>query len=130
MKFSLLILGGPYTSQSINTALRFAKAAIENKHTIYRAFFYHDGIYAANSLITPPQDEANIPEQWAQLAKQHNIDLVVCVASALKRGVLNSQEAQRYEKKAHNLHDKFDISGLGQLVDAMTISDRMVSFGP
>lgn len=130
MKFSLLILGAPYTSQSMHTALRFANASIESEHSIYRVFFYHDGINAGNNLITPAQDELNVPEEWARLAKTHNIDLVVCIASALKRGVLNSQEAERYEKTSQNLHESFDISGLGQLVDAMIISDRIVSFGP
>lgn len=130
MIFSLLVLGAPYSSQSTHTALRFTQAAIDSGHQVYRVFFYHDAVHCANQLSCPPQDELNIPEKWQQLAEQHNIDLVSCVASALKRGVVNAQEAERYEKPASNLADGFDMSGLGQLVDANLHSDRLVSFGP
>ena len=130
MQFSLLILGSPYSSQSVSTALRFAHAAVNAKHNLYRIFFYHDAVNCANTLITPPQDDINIPEQWQTLAHDHNIDLVVCIASALKRGVLDATEADRYEQPGHNLTAGFEISGLGQLVDASIHSDRVITFGP
>lgn len=129
MQFSLLILGAPYSTQSASTAFRFAQAAIDSGHTLYRVFFYHDGVYCANDLVTPPQDEDNQPANWGTLAEQHNVDLVVCIASALKRGVIDKAEAQRYEKSAPNLARGFSISGLGQLVDATIISDRVITFG-
>lgn len=130
MQFSLLILGSPYTSQSATTALRFAKAALDSGHDIYRVFFYNDGVNTGNSLITPPQDEVNIPKQWQLLSQEYDIDLVICVSSALKRGIIDSTEAKRYEKETHNLYSTFEISGLGQLVDANSQSDRLVTFGP
>lgn len=130
MKFSLLILGAPYSTQSMSTALRFANAVLASGNELYRVFFYHDGIHAGNSLITPPQDETNLPELWSELAKQHQLDLVVCISSALKRGVLDSSEAERYEQSTANLKEGFEISGLGQLIDASINSDRVVSFGP
>jgi tRNA 2-thiouridine synthesizing protein D len=130
MQFSLLILGSPYSSQSISTALRFANAAVEAKHNLYRIFFYHDAVNCANDLITPPQDDTNIPKQWQALARDHNVDLVVCIASALKRGILDATEADRYERPSHNLTEGFEISGLGQLIDASIKSDRVITFGP
>ena len=130
MKYTLNILGAPYSTQSMSTALRFANALVKQGHQLYRVFFYHDAVNAGNSLITPPQDEINIPAQWQSLAEQHNIDLVVCIASALKRGVLNDSESSRYEKNSSNLAEGFDISGLGQLIEAIAESDRVVSFGP
>lgn len=130
MKISLLILGSPYSTQSVHTALRFASAAVQQGHDIYRVFFYHDAVNTGNGLITAPQDEQQLPSAWSSLAQQYNIDLVVCIASALKRGVLDATEAQRYEKPASNLQDNFNLSGLGQWVDAMLVSDRIVSFGP
>jgi tRNA 2-thiouridine synthesizing protein D len=57
------------------------------------------------------------------------MDLVVCIAAALRRGVLNQEEAERYEKSTHNLAQEFNISGLGQLVDAAVNSDRLITFG-
>lgn len=130
MKFSLLVLGAPYSNQSVSTALRYAHAVIEQGHELYRVFFYHDAVNTANELITPPQDEPNLPQQWQQLAQQHQVDLVVCIASALKRGTINASEAQRYDKRSDNLLADFDISGLGQWIEAMAVSDRVVSFGP
>jgi tRNA 2-thiouridine synthesizing protein D len=129
MQFSLLILGSPSSTQSASTAFRFAQAVINSGHTLYRVFFYHDGVYCANELVTPAQDEESLPENWASLAAEHNVDLVVCIASALKRGVIDKAEALRYEKPASNLRENFSISGLGQLVDAAIVSDRVITFG-
>ena len=130
MIFSLLVLGAPYSTQSPATALRFAKAAIAADHCIHRIFFYHDAVNCANQLITPPQDRIKLPQQWQAFAKENKVDMVVCIASALKRGVLDKTEAQRYDKPASNLMEHFEISGLGQLVDASIHSDRVISFGP
>jgi len=129
MIFSLAIYAPPYTSQASDSAYRFALALLENDHTLYRVFFYQDGVHTASSLSTPPQDEIRYTQNWQTLAQQHKIDLVVCIAAALKRGLLNQQEASRYDKPAFNLAEGFEISGLGQLVDAAVMSDRLITFG-
>ena len=129
MKFSLLILGAPYSSQACGTALRFARAVVASGHEISRVFFFDDGTYVASSLIVSPQDEANPGEAWQQFAAEHQLDMVTCVSSALKRGILDDTEAERYEKPASNLLDEFEISGLGQLIDAALQSDRLITFG-
>ncbi len=130
MIFSVAVFGAPYSSQACLTALRFSTAVIEAGHDLYRVFFYHDGVYCGNSLITPPQDEININEAWCNLAKTHDTELVVCIASALRRGMLDKTEADRYEKTAWNLSPEFTVSGLGQLIDAGLESDRLVTFLP
>lgn len=129
MIFSLAIYAAPYSSQASDSAYRFAQALLENGHSLYRVFFYHDAVHTASALTTPPQDEINFTQSWQKLALEHNIDLVVCIAAALKRGLLNQHEAARYEKSTFNLANGFEISGLGQLVDAAVISDRLVTFG-
>jgi tRNA 2-thiouridine synthesizing protein D len=129
MIFSLAIYGAPYTSQASDTAYRFACAALENKHRIHRIFFYHDGAYNGSLLITPPQDSLNLLGIWQQLGKDHHIDLVVCIAAAMSRGILNKEESLRYNQPAFNLAEGFDLSGLGQLADAMVNSERIITFG-
>ena len=129
MIFSIAIYSAPYSSQASDSALRFAQALLAAGHTLYRVFFYHDAIHHASSLCTPQQDEINYSCEWIELARNHKVDLVVCIAAALKRGLLNQQEANRYEKPAANLADEFTISGLGQLVDAAVNSDRLITFG-
>lgn len=129
MKLSLAVYGAPHSSQSSETALNFARSALKNGHSIYRVFFYGDGVHNSSELLTPPQDEPNLFNDWQQLASEHQLDLVVCIAAALRRGLLDEKEAQRYEKPQHNLGSTFELSGLGQLVDASVSSDRVITFG-
>jgi tRNA 2-thiouridine synthesizing protein D len=118
MKFGLLVNEGPYTHQATDSAYLFARAALEKGHQIYRVFFYNDGVNNSTKLTEPPQDDRHIVNRWSKLAEEHGIDLVVCVAAALRRGI-----------KDENLAKGFRISGLGQLVEAGIQADRLVVFG-
>lgn len=129
MIFSLAIYSAPHTTQASDSAYRFAETLLSEGHSLYRVFFYQDGVYNSSNLITPAQDETDLSSGWQQLSAKYQIDMVVCIAAALKRGILNQEEAERYEKPAHNLRDGFAISGLGQLVDAALMSDRLITFG-
>ena len=128
--FALLVLGAPVSNQSVHTAYEFARAALDAGHRIARVFFYHDGVHCGNQLQIPAGGDSAVPQQWSELAGAHGVDLVVCVASALKRGIVDAGEAQRYGKQAGNLQQGFELSGLGQWVDACLQADRVVSFGP
>lgn len=129
MIFSLAVYSAPYSSQASYSAYKFAAAALDQGHSLHRVFFYQDGVHNATNLAAPPQDEFNLQQAWERLARHHNLDLVVCIAAALRRGILDDNEAKRYEKPSHNLAKDFTISGLGQLVEAAVISDRLISFG-
>ena len=129
MKFSILINEGPYTHQASDSAYQFAKAVLAGGHEIFRIFFYHDGVNNATRLTTPPQDDRNIVNRWSKLADEHKLDLVVCVAAAQRRGIVDEGEAKRNGKDATNLAPGFRISGLGQLIEAGIQSDRTVVFG-
>ena len=129
MKFTIQVNEGPYQHQSSDTAYQFAKAALEAGHEIFRVFFYHDGVNNATRLTTPPQDDRNVIARWSDLAEKHNLDLVVCVAAAQRRGILDEGEMKRHGKDGNNIADGFRISGLGQLIEAGIQSDRLVVFG-
>ena len=129
MKFGILINEGPFTHQASDTAYQFTKAAIAAGHEIFRVFFYHDGVNNANDLAVPPQDDRNVTDNWVKLAEANNIDMVVCIAAAQRRGLLDANEAQRQGKRADNIAPVFRISGLGQLVEAGIESDRLITFG-
>lgn len=118
MKFGILVNEGPYNHQASDTAYQFAKAAIDKGHEIHRVFFYHDGVNNASKLTQPPQDDRNIVNRWSKLAEEHGVDLVVCVAAALRRGIVDE-----------NLATGFRISGLGQLVESGIQADRLLTFG-
>jgi tRNA 2-thiouridine synthesizing protein D len=129
MKFAIQVNEGPYQHQASDTAYLFAKAALAKGHEIMRVFFYHDGVNNGTRLTTPPQDDRHVVNRWAQLAEQHNLDLVVCVAAAQRRGLVDDGEAKRNGKDATNIAPQFRISGLGQLIEAGIQSDRLVVFG-
>lgn len=129
MKFTIQVNEGPYTHQAADSAYQFAKAALEKGNEIFRIFFYHDGVNNATRLTTPPQDDRNIVNRWSELAEKHNVDLVVCVAAAQRRGIADAEESKRNGKDADNLAPGFRISGLGQLIEGGIQSDRLVVFG-
>ncbi len=131
MKFSIQINEGPYQHQSADTAYQFAKAAIAAGHEIFRIFFYHDGVNNATRFTMPPQDDRNVINNLAELKNPDgsDVDRVVCIAAALRRGLLDESEATKNSIEGNNIHPAFRISGLGQLIEAGIQSDRLVVFG-
>ena len=118
MKLGILVNEGPFTHQASDSAYRFAAAAIDKGHEVSRVFFYNDGVFNANRLSAPQSDDRNLVALWSKLGKENEIDLVVCIAAALRRGI-----------KEEILQEGFRISGLGQLVEAGIENDRLVVFG-
>lgn len=118
MNFGILVNEGPFTHQASDSAYRFAKAALAKGHQVPRVFFYYDGVNNGNKLSSPQADDRNLVKLWGELAAEHNIDMVVCVAAGLRRGI-----------KDEVLADGFNISGLGQLIELGIIADRTITFG-
>ena len=129
MKFGIVVNEGPYTHQASDTAYNFTKAALAGGHEVVRVFFYHDGVNNGTRLTTPPQDDRNIVNRWAELASDQGLDMVVCVAAAQRRGIVDADEAKRNGKDADNIAEGFRISGLGQLIEAGIKADRLMVFG-
>lgn len=129
MKFSIVIYSAPYSSESAATALRFAKSLIQQDHELYRLFFFGDGVHNTSKLTVVAQDELNLQQQWNELIQEHGIDSVICVSSALRRGVLNQTEADRHELSMASAFESSEVAGLGQLIDATLNSDRVINFG-
>lgn len=129
MKFTIQINTGPYTQQASDTAYRFTRAALEAGHEIHRVFFYHDGVNNATAYAVPPQDDRNLQQLWNDLGVEHNLDIIVCVAAAQRRGILDETESKKHGKGNPNILPGFQISGLGQLIEAGVQSDRLMVFG-
>ena len=96
-------------------------------HKIERIFFYHDGVLQALQTQVAPQGEIDLTEQWQALAEQ-GVELAVCIASAIKRGVIDETEQGRYDKQAATLAHGFELVGLGQLIAGIQQSDRYIEF--
>ncbi|WP_407309802.1 sulfurtransferase complex subunit TusD [Pseudomonas sp. nanlin1] len=128
MKFAIAVFA-PAHAPAARRALLFAEAVLAAGHEIVRLFFYQDGVHTASANVVVGQDETDVAAQWRDFISQHRLDAVVCIAAALRRGVLNAQEAQRYARPAANLPAPWELSGLGQLHEAVQQADRLVSFG-
>ena len=128
-KIGVIVSEGPYTHQAADTAYNFVKAALSRGHTVPRVFFYHDGVTVSNRLSVPPQDERHVQRNWTALAQEAGIDLVVCVAAAQRRGMLDAKEAARLGKDADTVAEGFRVSGLGQMIEMAIQCDRVVTFG-
>lgn len=126
---AIMILGSPTANSSSQTALDFAKAVIVSGKRIERLFFFHDGALLGSTLNISSQDETNLPDNWQKFIDENQIDAVVCIASGLKRGIIDTAEAKRYEKNQHNLHHSMELSGLGQWIDAVNNADTYIVFG-
>lgn len=128
MKFAVALFDAP-NSPASRRALRFSEALLTGGHEIVRLFFYRDAVHNASSNSVSPQDEPDLPTQWREFITQHELDAVVCIAAALRRGELDSVEAERYQRPAATVQSPWVLSGLGQLHEAIQLADRLVSFG-
>lgn len=129
MKFALHVTAPPYSSQSHLSALRFAEALAETDHELTRVFFSGDAVTIANRLVVTPQGEQDLAQRWRLLADKLNTELIICVSASLQRGIIDKAESERYEKPCFTASEPFIISGLGQLVEACLLADRVITFG-
>lgn len=129
MHFCLLILGAPGSSTT-RSAYRFAQATLSQGHQISRLFFYHDGVHNASALTSPPRDEEHPSSDWAHLIREHQIAATVCVASGVRKGMVDDTQAQRFGHPQGNTRPEFEVAGLSDLVGAAADADRVITFGP
>lgn len=129
MKYTIQINSSPNNSHAGYCAYRFIQTLIHRNHKILRVFFYQEGIFHAFKYVTPPDEELQLTTLWTALATKCNVDLVVCISAAQRRGLLIKDEATRQGKSDNDLADGFRISGLGQLVEASVLADRFITFG-
>lgn len=128
LSFALLVCGAPYGSESASLAYLFARELMAQGHQLKKVFFYQEGVMNANLLTSPASDEENLVANWRTLAQEHGVELDVCVAAALRRGLLDHQEAEAAGLTVANVSEPFVLSGLGQLADAALDVDRLVQF--
>ena len=128
MNFAIALLAGPQ-DPAARSALEFARAVIASGHQISRLFFYRDAVQLASQLGVQPQDEQDVAAEWRQFITEHQLDAVVCIAAALRRGIRDEAESTRWVRPAANTAAPWVLSGLGQWIDALQTADRAVTFG-
>jgi len=118
VKIGILLKEGPYNHQAADTAYKFAEAAIKKGHTVDAVFLYNDGVINATNLTDPPQDDRNIADRWSNMAKEHGVEILACIAASKRRGITDDI-----------MIDGGSITGLGTLTDIAIRNDRLLTFG-
>lgn len=127
MIYTLLVTASPTATRSGLTAQRFARAVLARGHHLPLVFFLDEGTHAGHQAASTPSDETDLLAGWAALAGG-DTELVLCVSSALRRGLRDATAAAREGSNA-TVHPAFRLGGLGELVEALASSDRVVTFG-
>lgn len=113
MNFTVIVNAHP-ESLAAHSALRFCKTVIADGHTLYQIFFYGEGVVNGAA-----KERTALNQAWAQLIGENRIDAVCCVGSATARSLGSETD----------LAKGFTISGLGQMIDGLVHSDRVMTFG-
>ena len=121
MQISILVQGSPTSTRACHSALDFASSVLDSEHDLFRVFFYQDAVAIGTRHFDTPPDEPNLQSKWLALNEKYGIELVLCVSAAQRRGI---SQADDHDTVAEG----FSVSGLGQLIEAMIESDRLVSF--
>lgn len=117
MRFTLLILTPPEAGDANARAAAFAGTLLDSGHELTCAFFHDSAVLTGLDGCDAPQDETDPRTAWSRLASEHGVSLVACVASAARHGVTSDRLLQG-----------FRIGGLGELVEASTSSERLLTF--
>ncbi|OCH57376.1 sulfurtransferase complex subunit TusD [Vibrio cyclitrophicus] len=128
LNYTLLVNGPVYGSQSARSAYQFALALLKQGHKLHSVFFYQDGVSNGSNLTVPANDEFDLASEWQKLASEYDISLETCVAAALRRGVVSSEESEQHQLSGSNLASGFTQTGLGSLSEALLTQDRVVQF--
>ncbi len=116
-----MITTPPYSNLTI-TALNYIEAALNCNINIVGVFFYQDGVLNANSKVQIASDEFQTIKRWQALHEQYHLPLHLCITAAEKRGMSDDNKSDSF------IHDAFTISGLGELVELSSTTDRLVQF--
>ncbi|MCX2943064.1 sulfurtransferase complex subunit TusD [Rahnella perminowiae] len=128
MRYCLLVTGPAYGTQQASAAYQFALALIASGHHLDSVFFYREGVLNGNLLSAPASDEFDLVRAWQRMAADYQVALNVCVAAALRRGVIDETEAHNQGHGQTNLQPGFTLTGLGSLAEASLTCDRLVQF--
>ncbi len=125
--FTLIVHGEPDAASHLS-AQNFIESAVELGHSIHSVFFYGDATSLCAQLTDDSQTKINTQKTWLKLSKQFNFPLQGCITTAIRRGVVDSLQAQQNGIHS-NLLDGFELDGLGVLAESIFNNHRIIEFG-
>ncbi|WP_372761999.1 sulfurtransferase complex subunit TusD [Pseudoalteromonas sp.] len=114
-RFVLSLHTPPSDHDTTQRLVNFAQACLAQGHSIEAIFLYQHGVYHASSDFALASDELQPAALWQQLADQ-NINLMLCVTAAEKRGVNISNTGV------------FNVAGLAEFAMLASSADKWVQF--
>ena len=129
MLYTLLITASLSNISAHRRALVFADTLLNQEHSIHTIFFYGEGagIGLSTRDLNSTLDRTNL--NWCSISEKGKTKLILCVSSALTQGVLDTTTSLQSKEFQENIAAGFETGGLGSLVDAVSNSDRLMSFG-
>lgn len=127
-EYSILITSSPFEGDTALRALAFIQGVIDNGDVVNNVFFYSEGVHHCNSLMLKTGDELFAYDGWKALAADHNVNLMVCITAAVKRGIVSEMEAKENGIAQANLTAPFEQAGLGEFFAALHNCNRLVQF--
>ena len=113
MRYSLLITADPHTDTPAS-ALHTARALLAAGHELHRVFLYRAGVGLARSGAEVP----DAARQWQTFLDETGVDAVACIGTAERHGIGEQETAAPWR-----------LAGLGEWVEALNASDRILQFG-
>ncbi len=126
LSYTIILTQSPALSESHQTAQKLVSELIHYGNKIDRVFFYQDAAYVGLKSQIPGQGLQASYQGWIDIKQQQDFPLQICIANALRRGIVDTTEASRY-KELETLQNGFQLSGLGEIADACRSSDRIIT---
>lgn len=100
----------------------------EQTQTSLQIFFYGEAAHTGNALRWQTADRENLTLLWSQLSKEYQLQLPICVSTALTRGITDAANAKRHKLQGNNLAEGFELVGLGELAAQLSKANKVITF--
>jgi len=126
VKFTLTLFNYPDHINNIH-ALHFAKAIIKKNNQLDCIFLQQNSVYLSCANTVYPQTECNITTKWHDFLAKNKITAYVCITAALKRGIIDKNNANNYLLPC-TIAPAFKLTSLGFWLSMLEQTDRLISF--
>ena len=115
MKVLVIVNASPWGGSLAATALRMARALLDDGHAIDSIQFRGEGVYNALPGQASDAGTPEFPAAWRELARQFGFPLLLCSSASTRR--LDPVPG-----------DGFRVAGLPEMLERMAACDRVVTF--
>ncbi|MFX1314639.1 MAG: DsrE/DsrF/TusD sulfur relay family protein [Promethearchaeota archaeon] len=119
VKFSFVLCAEPYKYEAIDTLINLGQAIVHKGHQILGIFLYGSGVHVIKERTMKGNSIRNIPERLETFCKKYNVTLTACSTWISFTGIQKSEFIQGACQE-----------GLGGLSHLISISDKVIFFGP